>query len=457
MSSDARPWDPPTHHRSSLAERDTVAVTDPHTDERTVAFSVRGALGWWFGPLARRPSWEAFGYLAVGVLWSVVMAVAMVAAMALTFGLAFVVVGLLLVVPTFALVDVMVSVERRRAEWIGRRIAPRRRAASPEGGRWWSPLTTALTDPERWRQAGFVAVFLVVAPVLFVLALAAWIVILVVVVGVLSDPGGIDVLGVVLVVVLLGVGPRINMAVAQLAGSFVAWFLGPDPTVELAGRVEELSTQRNEILEAVAAERRRIERNLHDGVQQQLVALGIDIGRAQAKLADDPETARALLEAATRTLRAAIGEMRVIGRGLHPAVLDDGGLDAALSSIVAASPIPIAVEVDLAAQLPDDTAATAYYVVSEALANVLKHAHARSASVRVVDDSVDPRVIRITVHDDGVGGAEPAAGTGLAGIRARVEGVDGAMRIDSPPGGPTTLVAVLPVRDVAASSVAVTR
>ena len=371
---DDLPRDPPATHRPSRSERDTVAVSDSPTDERDVPFSIRGALRWWFGPLALRSSWDALWYLAVGVLWSIVMVTATVVAMALTFGLTFVVVGLLLIMPTFALVNSMVSVERRRAEWIGRRIAPRQRRTSAEGRRWWRSIGSALTDPERWRQVGFVVVYVAAALVLFALALAAWIVLLVVVVGMLADPGGIDVLGVVLVLALLGVAPRASVAVAQLAGSFVAWFLGPDPTVELAGRVEELATQRDDILEAVATERRRIERNLHDGVQQQLVALGIDIGRAQAKLADDPDTARELLDAAKQTLRAAIGEMRVIGRGLHPAVLDDRGLDAALSSIVSASPIPISVDIDVAGNLPDDTAATAYYVVSEAIANVLKHA-----------------------------------------------------------------------------------
>ena len=136
--------------------------------------------------------------------------------------------------------------------------------------------------------------------------------------------------------------------------------------------------------------------------------------------------------------------MRVIGRGLHPAVLEDRGLDAALSSIVAASPIPISVDVTVGAGLPDDTAATAYYVVSEAVANIHKHARARAASVRVVEDPSG--AIRITVHDDGRGGADPGRGTGLTGIRARVEGVDGTMRIDSPAGGPTTLEVMLPVR-----------
>jgi signal transduction histidine kinase len=300
-----------------------------------------------------------------------------------------------------------------------------------------------LTDAERWRQVGFVLAFAVVAPVLFGLALVPWAMILVAVIGAVSGLGSVDVLDVLFAVALLGVAPRVTLVVARAAGTFVAWFLGRDPTAELAGRVEELSVQRAEILEAVAAERRRIERNLHDGVQQQLVALGIDIGRARARIDDDPEAARALLDEARQTLRAAIGEMRVIGRGLHPAVLEDRGLDAALSSIVAASPIPITVDVAVTADLPDDAAATAYYVVSEAVANIHKHAHARIASVAVADDV--PGSIRIVVHDDGRGGADASHGTGLAGMKARVEGVDGTLRIDSPPGGPTTLDVVLPV------------
>ncbi len=425
------------------AERDTVAVDDATTDEGThLPFaSVRGALRWWFGPSVGRGHWVAAWYLLVGALWSLVMFTATLAAMSVTFGLVFVVVGLFLVVPTFALVDAMVSVERRRAEWIGRRIEPRTRRTPTDG--WWRSIGAALTDPERWRQVGFVLAFVVVAPVLFGLALVPWVMILVAVIGAISSLGNVDVLDVLFAVALLGVAPRVTLVVARVAGTFVAWFLGPDPTVELAGRVEVLSAQRAEILDAVAVERRRIERNLHDGVQQQLVALGIDIGRAQGRLDEDPQAARALLDEARQTLRAAIGEMRVIGRGLHPAVLEDRGLDAALSSIVAASPIPIAIDVAMTADLPDDAAATAYYVVSEAVANIHKHAHARTASVIVTDDG--PGSIRIVVHDDGRGGADAGHGTGLAGMKARVEGVDGSLRIDSPTGGPTTLQVVLPV------------
>jgi signal transduction histidine kinase len=425
------------------AERDTVAVEEAPTDDGShLPFtSVGGALRWWFGPSAGRDHWVAAWYLVVGVLWSVVMFTATLAALSVTFGLLFVVVGLFLVVPTFGLVDAMVSVERRRAEWIGRRIEPRTLRTSTGG--WWPSIGTAVTDDERWRQVGFVMAFAVAAPVLFGVALVPWVMILVVVIRAISGLGGVDLLDVLVAVALLGVAPRITLVLARAAVTFVAWFLGRDATAELAGRVEELSVQRAEILEAVAAERRRIERNLHDGVQQQLVALGIDIGRAQARLDDDPEAARALLDEARQTLRAAIGEMRVIGRGLHPAVLEDRGLDAALSSIVAASPIPTSIDVAVSADLPDGVAATAYYVVSEAVANIHKHARARVASVAVTDGG--PASIRIIVHDDGRGGADASHGTGLAGMKARVEGLDGTLRIDSPPGGPTTLEVVLPV------------
>jgi signal transduction histidine kinase len=417
------------------------------TDNAGVFQSVRRALGWWYGPLAARDHWIASWYLAVGVLWSLTMFVAMVAAMSITFGLVVVAAGLLLIVPTFALVDAMTTVERRRAEWVGRSIDARQHRA--HSGGWWRAMTTTISDPERWRQAGFVVSFVLVAPVLFTLALTPWVLVIVAVVGVLGNLGAVDLLQVVVALILVGLAPRISIAVARLSTTFVAWFLGPDPTIELAGRVEQLATQRDEILEAVGAERRRIERNLHDGVQQQLVAIGIGIGRAQAKLSSDPASAAELLDAARHTLQATIGELRVIGRGLHPAVLEDRGLDAALSSIVANSPIPVAVDVELDRDLPDDTAATAWYVMSEAVANILKHANARAASVRVVELSSAPRAIRITVHDDGRGGAAPGPGSGLAGIRARVEGIDGSLQIESPPGGPTTLVAVLPVRAVA--------
>jgi signal transduction histidine kinase len=429
---------------------DTGAVNTPPPPERPARVtSVRTALEWWYRPLIDGASWIALGFLFVGAWWSLAMFVAMVAAASIAFGLLFVVVGIFLIVPTFAVVDAMASVERRRAGWIGRPIPPRslRELSDGRSPAWLRRIGSCLTDPERWRQVGFITLYFFVAPVLFGLALTPWVIVLVLCLGSITNLGSIDLLGVAAGLALTGAAPRITLAIGKVTHSFVAWFLGPDQAAELQGRVDELAEQRSAILDAVEAERRRIERNLHDGVQQQLVALGIDISRSQGRVDDDPAAAKALLDDALVKVRGAIGELRVIGRGLHPAVLEDRGLDAALSSVVASSPIPISVDVELDAPLPDDTAATAYYVVSEAVTNVLKHAGARAGSVKVIELPADhaPRSIRITVHDDGRGGADPARGTGLAGIRARVEGVDGQLHVDSPVGGPTTLVAVLPV------------
>ncbi len=429
---------------------DTGAVnTTPSPGRPATVTSVRTALKWWYRPLIDAAPWIALAFLFVGAWWSLAMFVAMVAAASVAFGLLFVVVGIFLIVPTFALVDAMASVERRRAAWIGPPIAPRvlRQSSGGRSPAWLRRIGSCLADSERWRQVGFITLYLFVAPVLFGLALAPWVIVLVLCLGSIANLGSIDLLGVLAGVALAGAAPRITVAIAKVTHAFVAWFLGPDQTAELQGRVDELAEQRSAILDAVEAERRRIERNLHDGVQQQLVALGIDISRAQGRMDVDPAAARALLDEALVKVRGAIGELRVIGRGLHPAVLEDRGLDAALSSVVASSPIPISVDVHLDAPLPDDAAATAYYVVSEAVTNVLKHARARAASVKVIELPADdaPRSICITVHDDGCGGADPARGTGIAGIRARVEGVDGQLDVESPVGGPTTLVAVLPV------------
>lgn len=424
---------------------DTGAVDS--TDGRPFT-SWRGALDWWYRPLIIARPWVALGYLAVGALWSLVMLVVAVVAISITFGLLFVVVGVVLIVPTFALVRAMVGVERRRAAWVGPPVAERP-LGEPKSRSWFGSITARLGDAERWRQIGFIVSYAIAAPLLFTVALAPWIVLLGLFFANAFDLTSVDLLGVVAGLALAGAAPRITVAVSGVAHSFVAWFLGPDPTTRLRERVDELSDQRTLILEAVAAERRRIERNLHDGVQQQLVALGIDIGRARNRIADDPDAAHDLLDDALAKTRGAIGELRVIGRGLHPAVLEDRGLDAALSSIVASSSIPIAVDVEIDGDLPDDTAATAYYVVNEAVANVLKHADARTASVKVVEVAASSgdgsRNVRITVRDDGRGGADARDGTGLSGIRARVEGADGQLRLDSPPGGPTTLEVMLPV------------
>jgi signal transduction histidine kinase len=422
--------------------------------------TVRRWLRWWFGPVVEARSWLALAHLVVGALWAVVMFVSTLVALTVSFALVPVGIGLFLIVPAFGLVAAVVGVERRRASWIGREIPPRpvavpQTADVGSAGRAWRSVTCRLTDPERWRQVAFCATYVVAAPVLLAVAVLPWQLAFGIAFGDVGDLSFTDLLAAVLAVGLVGAAPRVVVAVASASAGLVAWFLGPDDEAALRERVDELSEQRAEILAAVASERRRIERDLHDGVQQQLVAAGIDVARASSRIDADPAGARELLDAARDKLRTSIGELRVIGRGLHPAVLDDGGLDAALSAVVAGASVPITVDVTPAAgRLPDDVAAAAYYVVNEAVANILKHAGARAASVRVDTDATGTsRTVRVTVRDDGRGGADPSSGTGLAGIRARVEALDGRVRIDSPPGGPTTLEAVIPIQPVDGAAV----
>jgi PAS domain S-box-containing protein len=206
---------------------------------------------------------------------------------------------------------------------------------------------------------------------------------------------------------------------------------------------EELGASRMRIVEASDAERRRLERNLHDGAQQRLVALAVGLRLAQAKVGDSPGEAAELLATASEELMAALNELRELAQGLHPAVLTEQGLEAALEVLAARAPLPVELEVNLPGRLPEPIEATAYYVVSEALANVVKHSDADSA--RVYAERADGHAV-IEVADDGVGGADPAGGSGICGLRDRVEALDGRVIVESPQGRGTLVRAELPVR-----------
>ena len=210
---------------------------------------------------------------------------------------------------------------------------------------------------------------------------------------------------------------------------------------ELSQRVDELKGSRARVVDAAEAERRRIERDLHDGAQQRLVALAMNLGRARARYDDDPEAARRLLDEAHDDAKHALVELRDLARGLHPAVLTDRGLDAALSGLAGRSPVPVTLDVSVEPRCSPTTEAIAYFVVSEALANVAKHAGAHR--VDIVARRSDGQ-LHISVTDDGVGGAESHEGGGLAGLADRVGGVDGTLDIQSPVGGPTVVTVELP-------------
>ncbi|WP_423229704.1 MULTISPECIES: sensor histidine kinase [Streptomyces] len=217
--------------------------------------------------------------------------------------------------------------------------------------------------------------------------------------------------------------------------------LGPTPAELLARRVDEVTESRAGVVDAADAERRRIERDLHDGAQQRLVSMAVNLGLAKVTLTDLPEDARKVIDEAHREAKAAIQELSDLVRGLHPAVLEDRGLDAALSGIADRAPLPVRVRVDLASRPAPAIEAVAYFVVSEALANVVKHAQASRAEVTVERFG---GILLVVVSDDGVGGADESGGTGLAGLAKRVASVDGTFSISSPVGGPTVVTVELP-------------
>ena len=228
-----------------------------------------------------------------------------------------------------------------------------------------------------------------------------------------------------------------GMAAAH--GAVALALLGPSQN-QLQARVEALQASRDRAVDSAEAERRRIERDLHDGAQQRLVALAMDLGMARAKLESDPAAATALVGEAHEEAKRALVELRDLARGIHPAVLADRGLDAAISALAARSPVPVGVEVTTG-RLPGPVESAAYFVVAEALANAAKHARAAEIGVRIARHR---DLLIVEVIDDGVGGADPARGSGLHGLADRVAAVDGHLTISSPPGGPTVIRAELP-------------
>jgi signal transduction histidine kinase len=235
----------------------------------------------------------------------------------------------------------------------------------------------------------------------------------------------------------LGLGPWILRA--QLAISRA--LLQPTREAALQRRVETLTETRTTAVDASAAELRRIERDLHDGAQARLVALGMSLSAAEQLLESDPERARANIVAARQASVTALNELRDLVRGILPPVLIERGLGDAVRALALAGPVPTEVTVHLSGRLPDPVESAAYFAVSETLTNAVKHA----AATRIwIDLRHDGTTLRITVGDDGRGGADPARGTGLAGLSARLATFDGRLAVSSPVGGPTLVTMELP-------------
>jgi signal transduction histidine kinase len=229
--------------------------------------------------------------------------------------------------------------------------------------------------------------------------------------------------------------------VPRTIGTHARTVFTPGTDVELAGRVQRLTESRSHAVDAATSELRRIERDLHDGAQARLVALGMNLRAVERVLPANPQAALALVAEARESSVRALSELRDLIRGIYPPVLADRGLGHAVRALALDTPIPTELDIDLPGRLPAPVESACYFAIAEALANAVKHASARKVHIRIkhADD-----ILRIEVADDGVGGADPALGTGLQGVERRLGTFDGILAVSSPPGGPTMIVMEVP-------------
>lgn len=326
-----------------------------------------------------------------------------------------------------------------------------------EGGLWrrsWRWLRSAAT----WKELGYHLIHLPKAIVFSAIALGMWSVGLALVVLPLYighvpaeeanvfwweiSPGTEALVAALVGLVLVFTAPWVTRGLGRLSWGMAEGLLGGSETEALRQRVASVEASRADVVDAAEAERRRIERDLHDGAQQRLVALAMSLGLAKEKMDSDPEAAKALVDEAHREAKNALVELRDLARGLHPPVLTDRGLHAAVAGLASRAPVPVDVDLRVGRRSPPSIEGIAYFVISESLTNVARHSGARRARVLVVDEGSR---LTVEVSDDGIGGASLDRGTGLRGLADRVRAVDGAFVVTSPPGGPTTIRAELPL------------
>ena len=318
-------------------------------------------------------------------------------------------------------------------------------------------VVPALADSRPWRDLAYALVQPLLAIFAGVVAIVVWSVVLALVLAPLYfsladggagpqfGPARIDTLPKALLAVPIGLALT---PAAFLVCRLLTWvsvlltrLLLGDDRARLEARLQKVEGSRAGAVAAAVAELRRIERDLHDGAQARLISVGMGIGMARERLPHDPQGAAELLDQARLETREVLAELRQLARGIAPSVLADRGLEPALTSLVGRSPIPVELIVRLATRPPEAAERAAYFVTSEALTNVVKHARATRAHLLI--EQAGP-VLRATIHDDGAGGARLVHSGGLDGLRQRVEALDGTLHLHSPAGGPTTLIAELP-------------
>ncbi|MFI5758324.1 sensor histidine kinase [Streptomyces sp. NPDC051569] len=367
-----------------------------------------------------RHTWSEIAYLLSNLPFALIGFVYVVATVTTGVGLSVTVIGLPWLVAGLAGARLLGRAERARARaLLGVRVdepSPlgAHTRSRPDGVLGW--VWAGLKDPVAWRT------------MLYAFIRLPW--------GVLTFT--ITLVG---LFVLWPVLPFVTRGLTNADRSMVRGLLSPSD--ELERRISELESDRGVVVDTAAADLRRIERDLHDGAQARLVALAMGLGLAKEKLTEDPEAAADMVAEAHGEVKLALQELRELARGIHPAVLTDRGLDAALSAIASRCTVPVTVTVELTERPAEAIEGIAYFTVSELLQNVSKHSGARTAAVEV--RRTEERLL-IQVRDDGRGGARLDGGTGMSGLAERLGAVDGLFVLDSPVGGPTLITAELPWR-----------
>jgi signal transduction histidine kinase len=410
-----------------------------------------------FRPILDARTYGRILYLLLALPLGVVEFTVLVTAISFGFGTAVTLIGIPVLVGSVYAWRWLAEFERRL---VGRLIGteiPSPYRPDPAGVRWWQRVASRLADPATWKDLAFLLLQLPLGVVAFSLTVAVFAVGF----GTLLGPAyywavpdahwldliDINSLGVALalmpvgaLILLLGI-PGLD-ALSRLYGWLAAQLLGSNADPALTAQVTELQGARSRIIAAADDERRRIERDLHDGAQQRLVALALNLRMAEQRAVDGDPTAVDLVRQAGEEANLALKELRDLARGIHPAILTNRGLPAALQDLASRATLPVEVTAAPGERLPGAVEAAAYFVVSECLANVGKHANADSATVAV---SASDGQLTVKVSDDGVGGAELGGGSGIQGLQDRVGALGGFLSVDSQRGVGTRVTAVIPL------------
>jgi signal transduction histidine kinase len=404
-------------------------------------------------------TYTRIAYLLLAGVLGIIEFVFLVTALSTGVGLAVTLVGIPILIGSVYAWGWLAEIERNTISTLtGRRIASPYRPL-PEGS-WWDRLRARLADPATWKDLTFLFLQFPFGLLSFIVALtvlsvgltgltlpfwywavpdgADWTVFQLLDVDTLPEALAAAALG----ALILWVGIPALGLLGRGYGAYAELLLGSNEDPALTAQMSDLRDARSRIIEAADAERRRIERDLHDGAQQRLVALSLNLRMAEKRAAEGDPAAAELVRSAGEEAGLALRELRDLARGIHPAILTNRGLAAALDDLAGRALVPVELVNVPGQRLPDPVESTIYFVVSECLANIGKHAQATEATVAVtvVGDDVE-----VVVKDDGVGGADLGNGSGLQGLEDRVGALDGCVDIESPAGGGTTVMATIPL------------